>query len=452
MMRITRVVTAAVTGAGLLGTGLSTAQASGFQIREQSATGIAHSTAGTSAAASDVTYLNYNPASIGFIEGTEVTAAAHVILPRFRITDVEASTTAGQPIAGDRSETGDTTGVAPVLAMKTDLSPELAIGLGVSAPWGLTTEYDRDWAGRFHGVDTELMTVNINPVVAYRVSPKLTVAGGIQAQYADATLSNKVDYGAAGAAAGVPGATPGIGQEGLATVEGDDWAFGFNLGVIYQASERTRVGASYRSAVDHELTGKSRFEADSPTAAQIRNGLRQFGGVFTNPGGSADLDLPAVFSVGASHALNDRWTLLGEISWTEWSSFDELVVRFDDNTPDSVTTEDWSDTWMVAVGADYRVNSQWTLHGGVGFDESPVPDDTRTPRIPDSDRTWLSVGASFAPTSNLTLSGSFARIMLDDASIDLRATPTNENAARGNLRADTSAYVNVFALQADYRF
>lgn len=451
-MRTRNALVAGLAGTSLIGLGMATANASGFQVREQSATAIANATAGASASARDVTHLNFNPASIGFIDGTEAAAAGHVILPEFRIRNVEATTTDGRPIAGGRSETGDTTGVAPAIAMKTDLNADLALGLGISAPWGLTTEYDRDWAGRFHAVDTELLTVNVNPVLAYRVSPRLSVAAGIQAQYADAKLSNKVDYGTAGAGAGVPGATPGVGQEGLATVEGDDWGFGFNLGAIYQVDERTRIGAAYHSRIDHVLTGNARFNADNPTAAQLRNGLRELGGVFTNGGGRAELDLPAVFSIGASHRISERLTLLGELTWTEWSQFDELVVEFDDNTPDSVTSQNWSNTWMVAVGADYRLTPEWTLHGGAGIDESPVPDDTRTPRIPDSDRIWLTVGASYEPAPHLTLSGSFAHVMFRDASIDLEATPTNENAARGNLRGDTATRVDIVALQATYRF
>ncbi len=434
---------------------MSTAHGSGFQIREQSGTAIANATAGASALAADATYMNYNPASIGFIEGTEIAVAGSVILPTFEVDNASADPVfapgSGAYGANDSAE-GSTNAFVPALAMKTDLNPDIALGLSISAPWGLATEYDDDWAGRFHAVETDLLTINVNPVIAFRVNPKLTIAGGIQAQYAEATLSNKVDYGLIGAGAGVPGAAPAAGQEGLATVEGDDWAFGFNLGLLYQVTDATRVGVAYRSKLDHENTGDAEFDADNATAAAIRDALRLGGGIFTDPGGTADLNLPAVLSLGVSHEVNDRLTLLGEVSWTQWSQFEELVVEFDDNTPDSETTYEWDDTYMVAVGANYQLTDRWTLRGGIGYDESPVNADNRTPRIPDSDRTWLGVGASFEPAENLTLSGTYVHIFMDDGEIDLRATPGGENASRGNLRADTSASVDLIALQATYRF
>lgn len=434
---------------------MSTAHGSGFQIREQSGTAIANATAGASALAADATYMNYNPASIGFIEGTEIAVAGIAILPTFEVENASADPVvapgSGAYGAND-SEDGSTNAFVPALAMKTDLNPDIALGLSITAPWGLATEYDDDWAGRFYAVETDLRTINVNPVIAFRVNPKLTLAGGIQAQYADATLSNKVDYGLIGAGAGIPGAAPAAGQEGLATVEGDDWAFGFNLGLLYQVTDATRVGIAYRSKIDHEITGDAEFDADNATAAAIRDALRAGAGIFTDPGGTADLNLPAVLSMGVSHQVDDRLTLLGEVSWTQWSEFEELAVEFDDNTPDSVSTYEWDDTFMVAVGANYRLTDRWTLRGGVGYDESPVNDDNRTPRIPDSDRTWLGLGASFEPVENLTLSGTYVHIFMDDGEIDLRATPGGENASRGNLRADTSASVDLIALQATYRF
>ncbi len=445
---------AVATGTALsLAATISTAHASGFQIREQSATVVANATAGASALAEDVTYMNYNPASIGFISGTAIAAPRNVILPTFDVENASADPV-GAPGSGaygnNESQDGGTTAFVPALAMKTELRPDLDLGLSITAPWGLATEYDDDWAGRFHAVETELTTININPVLALRVSPRLTIAGGIQAQYADATLSNKVDYGLAGAAAGF-GTTPASGIEGLAPLEGDDWAFGFNLGAIFELSERTRVGVAYRSKIEHEVGGDAEFEADNATAAATLAGF-QSANVFSNPSATADLNLPAVLSVGASHAIDDRLTLLGEVSWTQWSEFEELVVEFEDNTPDSTTTYDWDDTFMVAAGANYALDDRWTLRGGIGYDESPSPDATRTPRVPDNDRTWLSIGASFEPTPNLTLSGSYVHIFVDDGTINLEATPGGENESRGNLRADTSASVDIIALQASYRF
>lgn len=433
---------------------MGTAQGSGFQIREQSATGLGSSMAGVSAggAAGDISTAAYNPAVVGFGRGNAISLFGSYIMPTFDITDAQATDSFGQPRSGDPDQEGSEDAFVPALAAQWQLDDAWALGLVTSAPWGLKTDYDEDWAGRFYGVESELATININPIVSFKASDRLQLAAGIQAQYADATLSNKVDYNVALFNA-TGGAQTAPGTEGLAEVEGDDWAFGFNLGLLYQPTEATRVGVAYRSRIDHELEGDATFGADDSASAGVRDTLRAGGnGIFNNGSGRADIELPAVLSAGIAHSLSDRWTLLGEVSWTEWSTFDELRVEFDDdNTPDSVKKEDWDDTYMVAAGAEYRLDGRWTLRAGVGFDESPVPDDTRSPRIPDSDRTWASFGATFAPSDRFSVTGAYTRVELDDASIDLDAGDEG-NAARGSLTADTEGSVDIVAIQANWRF
>ncbi|WP_158280373.1 OmpP1/FadL family transporter [Spiribacter halobius] len=441
------------------------AQASGFQIREQSATALGNALAGASAggASGDVTLAAYNPAVIGFGQGSEIGLFGSYISPTFDITDAEASTNStfgNVPYSGDPSQDGSTTAFVPSFAARWALDDQWSVGLVVSAPWGLKTEYDRDFVGRFYAIESDLVTNNINPVVSFNATDRLTLAGGIQAQYADATLSNAVDFGTVGTAvaadpntpamlaAALGAATPGDpNQEGFAEVTGDDWAFGFNLGLLFQVSDTTRIGASYHSEIDHEIEGDVDYESDSDGIRDVLTGAN----LFTESGGSANISTPATFSTGIVHSLNDRWTLLGEVSWTDWSSFDELRVEFGDDTPDSVKEEDWEDTYMISAGAEYALDGRWTLRGGVGFDESPVQDDTRSPRIPDSDRTWISIGATFAPNERFGITGAFTHVMLDDASIDLDGEKES-NQFRGDLTADTEGSVDIVAIQANWRF
>jgi len=440
-----------------------TAQGSGFQIREQSATALGSSMAGATAGSEDITTAAFNPAVIGLGQENQIGVFGSYIAPRSDIENGEAEAvtrTGNRPYSGDRSEDGSDDAFVPSLATRWNLNDQFALGLVISAPFGLKTEYDRDFIGRFYAIESELITTNINPILAFRPSERLTLAAGFQAQYADATLSNAIDFGTVGGglaqekpaigqafqSAGVS-PSPGSGQEGFAEVTGDDWAFGFNLGVLYQITDATRVGIAYQSEIEHELEGSVDYESD---AAGVRDVLTNEN-LFTETGGEADLDTPAFLSAGIRHDLTDRWALLGEVSWTDWSSFEELRVSFEDATPDSVKEEDWEDTFMVAAGAEYALSGRWTLRAGVGFDESPAPSDTRSPRIPDSDRTWGSVGATFAPTERLSISGAYTRVELDDTDINLNAsTPGNET--RGNLDADVEGSVNIVSLQANWRF
>ncbi|HKJ94843.1 MAG TPA: outer membrane protein transport protein, partial [Gammaproteobacteria bacterium] len=355
-----------------------TAAASGYQIREQSAKVLANAAAGSAAAAEDVSFMAYNPASIGRLSGTQVSGALSYVDPTFELHDASASTVLGTPITGPTDDGGRGTFVPSAMA-KWRLSDQVDLGLGIYSPWGLSTKYDRSWIGRYHAVESELKTVDINPVISFKPTRSLTLAAGLVAQYADATLSSAIDFGTAGYGT-VPGASPGK-QDGFVKVTGDDWAMGYTLGVLYEFTDRTRAGIGYRSRVSHTLSGDSNVTYDQ---SGIGRTLANAGAGFTNTGASADITTPAVVTASLYHELDDRWSVMAGLEWTRWSEFDHLVVQFDNNTPDAKTTENWKNTLMASVGASYRATDQWTLRGGAGYDPSPVPDAAhRTTRIPD---------------------------------------------------------------------
>jgi len=337
------------------------------------------------------------------------------------------------------------------------VNDRLDLGLAVVAPWGLRTDYNDDWAGRYHALESDLLTINIQPVVSLKPTKRLTVAGGLQIQYIDATLSNAIDFGTIGTAtaAEVPGlgallpaATAPGENDGFAEVTGDDWGLGYVFGLIYEFTPGTRAGFSYRSAINHRLEGDAEFDLDEDGVGAV---LSSATGQFVNTGGAAEVTIPETASFGIHHQLSPRWAVLAEAAWTNWAQFEELVVEFDNPAQDdSVTTENWESTWMYAVGLNFMPTPAWTLRTGVGYDESPVPDDTRTPRIPGNDRTWLGVGASWKPTSRLSVSASFVHIFVADSSINLDAE--GERQFRGSLEADMQGRAEVVSAQVDWRF
>lgn len=427
------------------------AMGSGFQVREQSAKALGNAMAGAAAGAEDVSYMTYNPAAIGNVDGTQVSGGISYIDASFELTDASASTANGLfDYQGNGSNEGGEEAWVPSFAFKTRLNERFDLGLAVSAPYGLSTKYDEDWIGRYHAVETELKTIDIQPTLNYRATDRLNLAVGLRAQYADATLSNAIDLGALGARAGqLPPSAIGN-ADGMAEVTGDDWGYGYTLGALFQATERTRLGVSYRSEVDLTLDGDVDYSSDNIVGQQVLAGAQAMGQL-QDEGGTAELTTPANLNFGIYHQLTDRLALMANAEWTEWSSFKELTVEFE-NGGQSTTTENWEDTWAFSVGANYQLNSQWLLRAGLGVDESPVPDsEHRTPRVPDADRRWATLGATWMPTPNLGVTAGYMRVFGDDGDID-QSGAEPENANRGNLSGTYEVDANVFALSMDYRF
>ena len=434
--------------AALLGVG-SEAAASGYAIREQSAVGQGTSFAGATARADDPSFLFFNPAALAYLPGYQAAIVGSYIRPESRVDDGVATRNAllgGSRIFGSDGGDAGVNAFVPATYATAQLSPEWAVGLAVTAPFGLVTKYDNDFIGRYHALTSTLRTINLAPTVSYRPLPWLSFGASLQIQHAYARISQAVDFGSAGALGGLApfGVTPGR-FDGRATVRGDDIAVGWTVGAVWEPQDGTRVGVSFRSALFHKLEGDGYFQgAPGPLANSVN---------FRNTDVRAKLTTPETASFGAAQRVGERWTLLGDVSWTNWSRFRELRVDFDTGRAPSVSEQRWRDTWAVAVGAEYLVADGLRVRAGVAYDNSPARDVTRTPRIPDSDRYWLSVGASYQVLRNVELTAAYTHIFADDAKVRLRDRgPGTENFLRGNLDANYSASVDIVAVQARLMF
>ncbi|MFY0989329.1 OmpP1/FadL family transporter [Halomonas sp. C05BenzN] len=425
----------------------SQAFASGFQVREQSAKTLANAMSNAAAGAEDASFMAYNPAAIGNIDGSQVVGGVAYIDADFELRDASASSANGL-FDYDRggSRQGGETAWVPSFAAKTQLDDRFDLGMAIYAPYGLSTKYDEDWIGRYHAVETELTTIDFQPTLNYRASDRLNLAVGLRAQYADATLSNAIDFGSAAAMMGSPVATPGQ-NDVIGEVTGDDWGYGYILGALFQVTDKTRLGIGYRSEIDLTLKGDLAVKGTDP----VSDGAVAAGAV-TGTDGTADLTTPANLNLGVYHQLTDRLALMANAEWTEWSSFDELVVEFEDGRDPSRTEENWNNTWAVSVGANYALDEQWLLRAGLGYDETPIPNkEHRTPRVPDADRTWATLGATWMPNPNLGITAAYMRVFGDDVDMDQDGAK-EENATRGNLSGTYEVSADVFALSVDYRF
>ncbi len=450
---IAGLVVGVATGSLGLATFSSQAQAAGFAIKEQSGTSQAHSFASASTGIEDITTMFFNPAALGFQTGHQGAVVASYIAPTAEFKNGSASNLAGLPI----NRTSEFTGFhdvakdafVPASYAMMSVTDDLKLGLAITAPFGLETSNPTGWEGRYHALNSRLTTVNINPNIAYRVTDRLSIGAGFVAEYADAKLTSAVDFGGIGASFGITGAIPGA-QDGSAEVRGDDWGFGGIIGAMYQVTDSTRLGLAYRSPVRHKLEGDGQFFLDS---AGIGATLSASSGAFVDTGATAEITLPETVSFGIHHDINEQWAVMVEVAWTNWTRFDELTVKFDNPAQeDSVTIEDWDDSWFIALGGSYRPTPEWTIKAGIAFDQSPIPNSTRTPRIPGEDRYWLSAGVSYQPLDWLKVSAAYTHIFMPSASIDLLATDIG-NEARGNLSGDyEDNAIDIFVLQASIRF
>ncbi len=409
--------------------------ASGFQLIEQSASGMGTAFAGGSAQAQDATTIYFNPAGMTRLQGTRISLAAHLVMPEAKFNNKGSSTAVGVPLTGDGGDAGET-GVVPNLYLSQQINDKLFLGLGVNAPFGLSTKYNDGWAGRYYALKSEVRTININPSIAYKVHDRLSLGGGISAQYIDAELTNAFDFGLLGGGSTL--------ADGESKITGDDWGWGYNLGALFDVTEKSRVGIHYRSKIDYTIKGNTRFR-DVP--AQLKS-------TFSRTNTKADVDLPWTLSISAFHQFNPQWAVMADFSRTGWSDLDELRFQFDSSLPDGVETMNWNDTNRYSLGASYSPNSQWTLRVGTAYDESPVPNkNDRGARIPDEDRLWLSLGAGYRFSETFSFDIGYSHLWVKDPKIDKSAgAPGDENFPRGNLKGDYDASVDIVSAQVNIAF
>lgn len=419
--------------------------AAGFAIIEHSVKGLGNAFAGGSASAEDATTIYFNPAGMSRLEGKQLIVGAHIILPSADFKDRGSTTAGGAALTGGDGGDGGVAALVPNLYWTFPINEKMRFGLGVNVPFGLSTEYDSDWQGRYHAIDSLVQTININPSLSFKLNDKASIGFGINVQYMSVELSNAIDLGLI--TGGVPGSQS---ADAIGEVDGTSWGLGFNIGFLYQFSEKTRFGVAYRSNIDHTLDGgDAKFygvnAAGSGTLTVVQAGGA---GAFVNTGVEADVTLPESLSLSIFHQMSPKWAIMGDITWTRWSRFEELVIEYDVGTQgDTVTPENWDDSLRIAVGANYKLNDKWLLRFGAALDQTPVPNATfRTPRIPGDNRKWLTFGASYKGSKKVSFDFGFAHLFVNDTKIN------NTTSLGHTLTGEYSADVNILSFQANWDY
>ena len=447
----------------------SSAHSAGFALIENSASGMGKAFAGASAVAEDASTVWFNPAGMTYLgkkigNKSQLSNALHIISAGTKFKDNGSAPPASLngTMNGDKNGSNTITSVVPNLYYVRPINERLHFGLAINGPFGSKTEYDKDWIGRYHATTTDMKTVNINPSISWKANDKLSLGAGISAQYIDVKLGKSVDSVAAcrKIALGVAAQTNSsalisycnkvypkasqVEKDSQAVVSGDDISFGFNLGLLYQPTELTRLGISYRSKIKHNLEGRAKYDVDAGLTPVIsQTGITQF----TDKDIRASVELPDSISFSLAHKVNSKLELLGDITWTQWSTFKELLVTDTAGNKVTKTDEDWKDVTRVSLGANYKYNDRLTLRTGIAFDQEPIPSaKLRTPRIPGNDRTWLSFGAGYKVNKKMSLDFGYSHLFLKETPID--NTDDNGYSVRGLY----DSRVDILSAQFNYTF
>lgn len=389
--------------AGLLGLIMcGQALAAGFYIQEQSVKGLGRAYSGE---ASDIgaESLWWNPAAIGSVQGIEVYGGLQGVLSQSQVKD--AGSTIQRPLqpvrpVGGVSPANDPLepGVVPNLDAAWRVNEHVALGLAVSAPFNFTTKYDGSSFVRYQAQTSRLLDLDVQPTLALHLNRYLDLGVGFDAQYSQATLSSNL-----------PNLSPLL-PDGYNRLEGDGWNYGWTIGAQLHPNDRLSLGASYRSAIDHDLDGTVQVKGLlGPLAAQ--NAVLP---------GTAKFSTPWLFVFGGRYVLDQHWTLNAQIQRVGWSEFDAIRVNTLAGT--TVIPQGYHDTTTGAVGVDYTMNPKWTFRGGIAYDPTPTPNIGRSARVPDGDRILFTVGATYRPRTWLELDGAFAFVDLQRSLINSNAT------------------------------
>jgi long-chain fatty acid transport protein len=401
--------------------------AAGFAINEQSISGMGTGFAGRSSSADDASTIFGNPAGMSRIKREQVSGGVALLDAHTDISHARSSPNGG-------SNDGD---MVPFIAVPMGyyvkpIDDHWAFGIGVYAPFGLITDYEKGFAGRYFGSNSEVTVKTLQPTVSYAFNDKVSIGFGPTINRIDGTLESNLS---------ITQAAP----DGKVKIEGDDTALGYNVGILVQALDSTRVGLTYHSKVKYKLEGNTK----------VNYGLLGLIGQNSSQKYDASLDLTTPESVDFSvtHELNDQWTLYAGSTWTRWSRLKEITVENKGVQPAlsgqfaTITEEqNWHDTWAHAIGASYKLNKQWVLRTGLSVDQAPTNNVNRSPRIPTGDRTIFSVGAGWSPTDDLTIDVAYSYLQEEDVKVN------NSNNRGQSYNATYSNSANGLGLGATYRF
>ncbi len=409
-------------------------QAAGFQLAEYSATGLGRAYAGEAAMADNASAQWRNPAMLTYLEGTQVSAGAIYVNPNVDVEGTVNHAQLGKTHASSNDFAHDA--VIPNFYLSHQLNEQMALGFALGTNYGMETDLGTDFAASHFGNQASVISKEANLNIAYQILPQLSIGGGVRYVMgeghfgATAPAKNLIRHPVTNNVMTLPKGTT------LKYMEGEDNSWGWQVGSAWQINQNHRVGFAYKSEVVMDFEG----HAEGVSYGSYKPGMMS-------------VTLPATAELASFHQLNDQWAIHASINWTDWSSFKELTAVFPEKS-DLIKSENWEDNYRFALGTTYQYDAKLALRAGVAYDTSAVDDKNRTATIPETDRTWVSVGGSYVATPQLTLDAGFTYIFAKDATINEPRDASDQTAAAigGAFKGNVSGNVWLIGVQANYRF
>jgi long-chain fatty acid transport protein len=469
--------------------GPGNSRAGSFQINEQSVSGLGTAYAGGAAQAEDASTIFFNPAGMALLDRGEVQVGGQYLIPTAYFHNDGSQLRApgtpfnGEPLTGIDSGDSGKDKLLPNFYLSQPIfrSPtygDLSVGFGVSVPFGLETDYDPTWVGRYIALRSKLTTFDLQPSIAYRFLDRFSIGANLDVQYASARFSQAVDFGAIGAGvlstrffplvpAGIRGAVESAyagagfvpqGRDGVSELSASSWDLGFTVGGIFEYLKGDenpffqdgRIGISYRSGITHDLHGSAEFRGvpaltapGSPVQFPAPAALQE---TFHNQSVSAPLDLPDIYHFSVYQRFLHQFALLGDIAWTRWSRLQQVPITFNDPlTPANALNLEYKDALRYAIGFEWYASKCLTLRLGFAYDETPIRSaETRTPRIPDDNRYFVSGGLQYRPASWVAFDVGYAHLFVGNPSVDVT------DAQGHNLRGTFDASVDIVSASVTF--
>ena len=424
----------------------STAQASGYRFGSQSVS--AQGTADASGAeAGDASTIFYNPAGMSRLEGTQFVGGGTLVVPHSTYADSGSKPFFPgnrTPYAATKDYAPDAV-FAPALYASKKINDQWTVGAGLFVPYGAKLDYGNDWFGRYAITNIKLEAIALNPSVSFKLDQHHSFGFGVTAEYMKAELGQGVDVPGSVAYLGkfAPGAsqaflaniakTQGLAaaqaagaalqgpiKDGHASMDGHDWGFGFNLGYLYQLNEGTRFGIAYRSSISHKLKGSTIWDFSQVTSNPAVNAFIAKASNKVNSEALVELRTPETLSVNAFHQMDDKWALMGDVTWTRTSRLQNLDIQFPPTAEGAERIrQQWKDTYRVSLGTNYKYSESLMLRAGIAHDQAPVRSaELRHPALPDSDRMQYSIGANWKLNANSSIDLAYSYIDFKDADVN----------------------------------
>lgn len=391
-------------------------QAGGIMLYEIATPDVGLASAGYAARTADASTVFKNPAGMSQIGEAQFQGGLQALYGSVSFS-ADANTS---PRLGTE-EGGNALGWLPGASafVVVPLGEKFRVGLGALSNFGLAESYDDNWVGRYYVQDSTLLGMSLTPSVSFEVTKWLSIGAGLNAMYG--ILDTDI-------------AVNNVSQaDGQMSLKDQTWGFGANVGLLIKAGERTQFGLTYLSALDLDF-------ADTPDFSGLGPGLSA---ILANPR-TLDLGLtvPQSAMLGAYHALNDRWALMADVGWQDWSEFGYVQAGVESGGATTLNLE-YQDTWHGAIGTQYRASQQWLLSAGVAYDTSAVDDEDRTVTLPMGEAWRFGVGAHYDLSRSLSVGAAFTFLWAGDMPVDQGSDLSLRGRVSGSYDGAWFSFVNL---------